>query len=115
MKAIVAKQILQKIKTKFLSPSIIACHEDDEYFQSHFSTQSYEGALLVYKTNLKWGQAFSLFMFVKHGPNLPIELHRDDMAWRLIFYSAAPYALGLDEITSFELLEPAIQSTALLA
>ena len=66
------------------------------------SLQTYDEALPLFQTKLKRGQAYSLFMLVRHGNNMPVELHTVDMARKVIFASAAAFALGPEEISHFE-------------
>jgi len=62
----------------------------------------YHGAAPLFKANLLWGQAYTLFCLIKHGKDIPTEKVRDHDKRLLIMYSASPYALGDDECSALE-------------
>jgi hypothetical protein len=71
--------------------------------------KSYLGATPLFKANLLWGQAYTLFCLIKYGKDIPTEKVRDHDKRMLIMYSASPYALGdeqcraLDEADTLDL------------
>ena len=62
----------------------------------------YLGAIPLFKSNLLWGQAYTLFCMTKYGKEIPTEKVRDHDKRMLIMYSASPYALGDDQCDALE-------------
>lgn len=52
----------------------------------------------LYNANLTLSKAFTLFTFIVHGKNLPIEKVRDESSRLTLLHSAAPYCLSKESL-----------------
>ena len=52
----------------------------------------------LFNASLSLSKAFTLFTFIVHGKNLPIEKIRDDNYRQCLLYSAAPYCLNQETL-----------------
>ena len=57
-----------------------------------------DGTPNLFNASLTLSKAFTLFTFIVHGKNLPIEKIRDDNYRHCLLYSAAPFCLSQDTL-----------------